>query len=74
MNRKQVMTDLDLLDLPIGYNVSALMRDYLVKAGIPYDTALQLSMEFNEQIALAEWLETYETVVFEFAYQATHQR
>ena len=54
----------ELMDTPIGYNVSGLMRDYMVRAGVPYKEALELSQEFDEQLSLATWLETYHTVVF----------
>jgi len=48
-----------------GIHVSGLMRDFLVRSGIQYDDALELSQEFDEIVAHASWLETYRSQVFE---------
>ncbi len=51
-------------DRQFGYGVSGLMRDYMVRAGIPYNDALNLSKEFDAQIVAADFLTTYNGTTF----------
>jgi len=52
-----------------GLNVSGLMRDYLVRAGVPFGTADTLSQEFDAQLTRAAWLRTFDGTTFELAYR-----
>ncbi|MFA6016443.1 MAG: hypothetical protein WC742_15400 [Gallionellaceae bacterium] len=49
-----------------GYNVSGLMRDYIVsRLHVPYAQAAAIADDFDKQIANGDWLELYDGSHFE---------
>jgi hypothetical protein len=54
-----------------GLNVSGLMRDYLVRAGVPFALAAAFAEEFDGQVKAAAWLRTFDGTTFTRTFNPT---
>lgn len=56
-----------------GYNVSALMRNFMNLAGIPWKDCEKYGRLFDDQITTADWLSTDNGKAFEPSYNPTRE-